>query len=385
MNPDMDAEPPPRSDRRAAGASASADAAPGTSTARSSSASAAARSHYGSAPRAEGRRHGHLPQPRDGLHRPVRLRQETFLRCFNRMNDLIPTARRSSGDVHYHGEDLYGPGRRPGRGAQAHRHGVPEAEPVPEVDLREHRVRPARARHEGQTWTSASSAPAARRALGRGQGPAEGAARCRLSGGQQQRLCIARCAGDRSRGAADGRAVLGARSDRHREDRGADGRAEEGVHDRHRHPQHAAGRPRRRHDRLLLASRSARRAAGRACSWSTTRRRACSRTPPTRAPRPTSQGGSDEAGIRRRTGHARGRAAGGRHRHRAGHPRRAGGAAGLGAGRARLPGRPRRPRRRAVPADRARRRDADRAPGARSRPTCGSCSACCRRTPTSSG
>ncbi|MGI9657993.1 MAG: phosphate ABC transporter ATP-binding protein PstB [Gaiellaceae bacterium] len=34
--------------------------------------------------------------------------KSTFIRCFNRMNDLIPTAR-VSGRVNYRGEDLYGP------------------------------------------------------------------------------------------------------------------------------------------------------------------------------------------------------------------------------------------------------------------------------------
>ena len=33
--------------------------------------------------------------------------KSTFIRCFNRMNDLIPGAR-VSGIVHYHGQDLYG-------------------------------------------------------------------------------------------------------------------------------------------------------------------------------------------------------------------------------------------------------------------------------------
>ena len=41
-------------------------------------------------------------------------------------------------------------GRRRGRGPSPDRHGVPEAEPVPEVDLRQHRVRAADQRHEGQ-------------------------------------------------------------------------------------------------------------------------------------------------------------------------------------------------------------------------------------------
>src|SRR5690606_35279704 len=50
---------------------------------------------------------------------------------------------------------------------------------------------------------------------------------------------------------ADGRAVLGARPDRNREDRGTDNRAEEGIHHRDRHSQHAAGRTSRRPDRVL--------------------------------------------------------------------------------------------------------------------------------------
>ncbi len=59
----------------------------------------------------------------------------------------------------------------------------------------------------------------------------------------------------RARGHPDGRALLGARPDRHREGRGPDGRAEERLHDRDRHPQHAAGPPHQRHDRLPHARR----------------------------------------------------------------------------------------------------------------------------------
>ena len=45
-----------------------------------------------------------------------------------------------------------------------------------------------------------------------------------------------------ARGAADGRAVLGPRPDLDARDRGPDRGAEAGLHDRHRDPQHAAGR-----------------------------------------------------------------------------------------------------------------------------------------------
>ena len=44
-----------------------------------------------------------------------------------------------------------------------------------------------------------------------------------------------------ARGAAAGRTLLGAGPDLHRQDRGADRRAEEGLHGGHRHAQHAAG------------------------------------------------------------------------------------------------------------------------------------------------
>src|SRR3954466_14270914 len=65
--------------------------------------------------------------------------KSTFLRCLNRMNDLIPGA---GGRPHR----LPRPGsvrprRRPLRGPPAHRHGLPEAESVPEVDLRQRRLR----------------------------------------------------------------------------------------------------------------------------------------------------------------------------------------------------------------------------------------------------
>ena len=37
--------------------------------------------------------------------------KSTFIRCLNRMNDLIPGAR-VEGELLYHGQDLYGPGAR---------------------------------------------------------------------------------------------------------------------------------------------------------------------------------------------------------------------------------------------------------------------------------
>ncbi len=81
--------------------------------------------------------------------------KSTFIRVFNRMNDLIPSAE-VHGKVLYHGEDLYGKDVDLRRGAQADRDGLPEAEPVSEVDLRQRRVRAARARLEEGRSTSGS-------------------------------------------------------------------------------------------------------------------------------------------------------------------------------------------------------------------------------------
>ena len=59
--------------------------------------------------------------------------------------------------------------------ARAHRHGVSEADAVPDVDLREHRLRhqAIRTPAEVASWTAASKRAAARGAVGRGQGQAQ--------------------------------------------------------------------------------------------------------------------------------------------------------------------------------------------------------------------
>ena len=58
----------------------------------------------------------------------------TVLRAFNRMNDLVPGAR-MDGEIDYRGGVALRARRLPGGGAAAHRHGLPEAQPVPEVDI----------------------------------------------------------------------------------------------------------------------------------------------------------------------------------------------------------------------------------------------------------
>ena len=81
--------------------------------------------------------------------------KSTFLRCLNRMNDFIPGAKVGGHDHVPRRGPLRPEGRR-GRGAAADRHGVPEAEPVPEVDLRQRRVRPADQPLQGRHRTTSS-------------------------------------------------------------------------------------------------------------------------------------------------------------------------------------------------------------------------------------
>ena len=81
----------------------------------------------------------------------------TVLRSFNRMNDLVPGAR-LEGEIDYRGESLYGPGL-PDRGATTHRDGLPEAEPVPEIYLRQRCLRAAHQqaqRRARRSWTRSS-------------------------------------------------------------------------------------------------------------------------------------------------------------------------------------------------------------------------------------
>ena len=146
--------------------------------------------------------------------------KSTLLRTINRMNDLIPGTR-VEGRILYHGEDLYAQGRRPGRGPPADRHGVPEAQPVPQVDLRQRGVRAEDQRLQGQHGRARRGSPPARGDLGRRQGQAQAVRAGAL--GRPAAAAVHR-AGDRDQPGRDphGRALLGARPAVHAADRGAD-------------------------------------------------------------------------------------------------------------------------------------------------------------------
>ena len=118
--------------------------------------------------------------------------KSTLLRCLNRMNDLVDGVR-ITGHIRIGGTDIHDPAARRDRPSQARGHGVPEVEPVPEVDLRERRLRPA---HPGRRQPGELEAMVERSlkaaALWEEVSDRLHESALGLSGGQQQRLCIAR-------------------------------------------------------------------------------------------------------------------------------------------------------------------------------------------------
>ena len=175
--------------------------------------------------------------------------KSTFIRCLNRMNDLIPGVK-VGGQVLYHGHGHLRPRRRPGRGAPAHRHGLSEAEPVSEVNLRQRRLCAEEARPRREHGRARRASTVRCRPLGRGQGPAETECARPLRRTAAAPLHCPRACG-RARRDPPRRTGVGARSDLDRRDRGPDARAQARLHAGDRHAQHATGCPGRRHDRLL--------------------------------------------------------------------------------------------------------------------------------------
>ena len=144
--------------------------------------------------------------------------KSTFLRCINRMNDTIPICR-VTGKIKIDGQDIYDPAARRRAAARAGRHGVPEAQPVPEVDLRERRLRPAHPR-PGQR-PRPSSTRSSIDSLDEGRPVEEVKDRLqRVRHRPVRRPAAAPVHRPRHRRQPrrdpDGRAVLGARPDRHR-------------------------------------------------------------------------------------------------------------------------------------------------------------------------
>ncbi len=180
--------------------------------------------------------------------------KSTFLRTLNRMNDIIP-ATRVEGKVLIDGQSIYDSGvdvvqlrRKVGMVFQ-------KSNPFPKSIFENVAYG---LRINGLTKSKAELADRVEESLRQAAIWDEVKDRLHesalaLSGGQQQRLCIARALAIRPGDPADGRAGLGARSDRDAAHRRADLRPEEELHDRHRHAQHAAGGARVGLHRVLLA------------------------------------------------------------------------------------------------------------------------------------
>jgi phosphate transport system ATP-binding protein len=116
--------------------------------------------------------------------------KSTLIRCFNRMNDLIPTAR-VEGQILYHGEDLYGPNVDPVQARKLIGMVFQKPNPFPKsiydniafgprlLGMKDIDDRVKHALEAAALWDEVKD---------RLDTNAFG-----MSGGQQQRLCIARC------------------------------------------------------------------------------------------------------------------------------------------------------------------------------------------------
>ncbi len=215
--------------------------------------------------------------------------KSTVIRCFDRMNDLIPTAR-VEGRVLFHGQDLYAKDvdpievrRRVGMVFQK-----PNPFPKSIFDnvaygpkvVGEKLSKKAMAARVEQALTDAALWDEVKDKLDQNG--------LSLSGGQQQRLCIARAIAtkpevilmDEPCSALD--PIATAKIEDLMQD------LVQGLHDHHRHPQHAAGRLESRTGRRSSPRTSTRRATATASWWSTTAPARSSPTRTTPAPRTTS-------------------------------------------------------------------------------------------------
>jgi phosphate transport system ATP-binding protein len=179
-------------------------------------------------PGPEAHRHADLRQARHRADRPSGCGKSTSCAASTACTTSTrATATRARSVLHPDNTNLLARGRSD-RGAHALSHGVPEAESLPQVDLRERRLRPARARHQ-QARTRRKVESALKGAAlwnevkDRLQEQAQPLRRPAAAPVHRPR------AGDRSRDPALRRADLGARPDRHRQHRGAGAELKEKV------------------------------------------------------------------------------------------------------------------------------------------------------------
>ena len=102
------------------------------------------------------------PRVDHGAHRAVGMRQ-VDVPALDQPAERADPGRAHTGEILLDGEDIYAPGHGRRRAAAARRDGVPALEPVPEVDLRQRRLRAA---HQRQSPSRASSTRSSKRRCG---------------------------------------------------------------------------------------------------------------------------------------------------------------------------------------------------------------------------
>ena len=172
------------------------------------------------------RRHRHPANQVTAFIGPSGCGKSTFLRCINRMNDTIPIAR-VTGAIQLDDMDIYDPRidvvelrARVGMVFQ-------KPNPFPKSIFENVAYGPrihGMTRNKAELDELVTALAEARRPLERGEGPAARARHRPLRRPAAAALHRPRHR-DPARGAADGRALLGARPDRHGDHRGADRRA----------------------------------------------------------------------------------------------------------------------------------------------------------------
>ena len=178
--------------------------------------------------------------------------KSTVLRCFNRMNDLIPGAH-IAGKILYHDQDLYGDRSMPIEVRRRIGMVFQKPNPFPKSIYDNIAYGPKVTRHEAcrrPLDDVVEEALTGCGAVGRGQGQAQAERPVPVRWPAAAAVHRPRDRGQ-ARGHPHGRALLGPRPDRDREDRGPHAGSGARLHDRDRHAQHAAGRSRLRPHRIL--------------------------------------------------------------------------------------------------------------------------------------
>ena len=180
--------------------------------------------NYGEKLALEGVNDGHRQQPGDRIHRPVRLRQE-HVPAVPEPDERLDLGFRLGGELLYYGHDLYG-------------HDANRVEVRRRIGMVFQKPNPfPKSIYDNIAWAARNlgmkddmderveRALRSRRAVGRGQGPAQVERAGPLRRPAAASLHRARDRDRAGRGSA-GRARVGARPDRDRVDRGPDPRAE---------------------------------------------------------------------------------------------------------------------------------------------------------------